>query len=267
MPDGLRARWGVVCTQHLRSARAMCAQFIRSSTLTFEHEALSDPLVLTHTPEAVVGEYEEADGTFARLWPTALVLARYLCENPSLVAGQRVIELGAGSGAVGLVCAALGATSVTLTDVPEALPLIESNVAHNPRLASRVRAAPCTWGDEGHREALLRDGEGYDVVLCCEVVYQQSAEVLRALAHTQLALARPLGKALLAYEFRSAISEDLAYFDAATDLFGDSTAHSLAAFAGTTLASYMGGREDDSADDRFLYVYTVPERRLVGSSQ
>jgi predicted nicotinamide N-methyase len=237
------------------------AHFIRSPSITFEHSALSAPIQLDHLPDAGP-QVMDADGTFARLWPTALVLSNFLCDHPELVAGKRVVELGAGTGAVGLVCAALGAASVTLTDMPDALELLQRNADRNhqssaadsPSPKTKVSVAPCTWGDDAHLAELLRDGGGFDVVLCCEVVYQQSSDILTALAHTQKALAAPGAKVLLAYEFRCAITEDLAYFDAATDLFGDSTSHALTGSA----TAFMHAHIDDGGDDRWLYIYSVP---------
>ena len=237
------------------------AHFITAPSITFSHEALASPVALSHEPQACTEAHVEADGTFARLWPTSLVLSQFLCENASMVRGKHVVELGAGSGAVGLVCAALGAASVTLTDVPEALKLIERNAAQNPQLASSVRVAPCTWGNSEHVAALLHHNNGcpFDVVLCCEVVYQQSTDVLAALAHTQRRLARPRdGVVLLGYEFRNALSEDIAYFDAATELFGESASHSLEPCA-RAAAAFMDEQRDDGGDDRWLYVYEVPE--------
>jgi methylase of polypeptide subunit release factors len=40
------------------------------------------------------------------------------------VGGRRVMDLGSGTGLLGLVCAALGAARVVLTDVPQQLPLL-----------------------------------------------------------------------------------------------------------------------------------------------
>ena len=232
------------------------AHSIKATTITFTHEALSTDVTLSQTPEQCIEEYAEADGTFGRFWPTSLALANYLCRNRELVAGKRVVELGAGSGAVGLVCAALGAASVTLTDVPEALPLTAKNAEQNPGLASAVRVAPCTWGDGGHISALLRENGEYDLVLCCEVIYQQSEEVLLALAATQRQLVRPGGHVLVGYEFRSAMSTDITFFDEATRFFGECDSHPL----DSSVADTFMVRDDDGETDRFLYIYSSPAR-------
>ena len=103
---------------------------IKRPSIVFEHTALASPITLDHRPDAGPRAME-ADGTCDRLWPTSLALSKYLCDHPSLVAGKRVVELGSGTGAVGIICAALGAASVTLTDMPDALDLIQQNVQQN----------------------------------------------------------------------------------------------------------------------------------------
>jgi predicted nicotinamide N-methyase len=49
---------------------------------------------------------------WAYLWAGGLALARYLIDNPGSVAGRRVLDLGAGSGLVGISAAKAGARSV-----------------------------------------------------------------------------------------------------------------------------------------------------------
>ncbi|KAG2451210.1 hypothetical protein HYH02_003817 [Chlamydomonas schloesseri] len=83
------------------------------------------------------------------LWPAATTLALFLT-NPEgrriLKAAARVVELGAGLGLPGIVAAALGAPRVTLTDLPQALPLAAANARLNG-VAGACTAAPLDWGE------------------------------------------------------------------------------------------------------------------------
>eukprot|EP00892_Ulva_mutabilis_P011082 jgi/Ulvmu1/8346/UM042_0052.1 len=55
-------------------------------------------------------------GTGCHLWPAGLWLAQWLMNNPHVARGRRCLELGAGTGLVGVVCAQLGASQVCVTD-------------------------------------------------------------------------------------------------------------------------------------------------------
>ena len=80
------------------------------------------------------------------VWPGGKVLGEWLAARPELVRGRAVLELGAGAGLPGLVAAAAGAASTTLTDLPEALPLLRANAAANAASCPRVVVAPLAWG-------------------------------------------------------------------------------------------------------------------------
>eukprot|EP01105_Mastigella_eilhardi_P028931 TRINITY_DN98_c1_g2_i2.p1 TRINITY_DN98_c1_g2~~TRINITY_DN98_c1_g2_i2.p1 ORF type:complete len:231 (-),score=75.40 TRINITY_DN98_c1_g2_i2:47-739(-) len=71
----------------------------------------------------------------ATVWDAALVLCKYfenVREFPvGYFRGKRVLELGAGTGLVGLVVSLLGAKSVMITDQPQMLELIRDNVQRN----------------------------------------------------------------------------------------------------------------------------------------
>ena len=72
------------------------------------------------------------DPTARWVWDSCPLVCEYLCDEENvdaLVRGRRVVELGAGTGMPGLVCSKLGAASVTLTDLPSELALLEENVS------------------------------------------------------------------------------------------------------------------------------------------
>lgn len=56
------------------------------------------------------------DGVGAKVWAAALYLCNLLAENPKLVTGRDVLEVGAGCGICGILAAKLSASSVTLSD-------------------------------------------------------------------------------------------------------------------------------------------------------
>jgi predicted nicotinamide N-methyase len=154
----------------------------------------------------VTVEGRQADTTTEfgdEVWPGAAALAQSLAPGgvfAGAVRGKRVLELGAGGGLPGLVCAAAGAASVVLSDLPEALPRLRRGVRQN-NLANVVvkaldwRSGVChplfaDYGVEGRVVAYLGDGlpsvsrswdakrwldaKPFDVVICCDGVYRES---------------------------------------------------------------------------------------------
>lgn len=51
-----------------------------------------------------------------KLWCGSLAVIEYLLDNPEFVTGNVVLELGAGTGVLGMLCERLGARHVILTD-------------------------------------------------------------------------------------------------------------------------------------------------------
>ncbi|WP_421917525.1 class I SAM-dependent methyltransferase [Mesorhizobium sp.] len=54
---------------------------------------------------------------WAYAWAGGAVLARHILNNPQSVAGRRVLDLGAGSGLVGIAAAKAGASAVIATEI------------------------------------------------------------------------------------------------------------------------------------------------------
>jgi hypothetical protein len=111
------------------------------------------------------------------LWDAALGLLRYFEANPKQLAplvGQRVLEVGAGTGLVGMALAHAGA-HVTTTDLPSCRSSLEANVAANgrPDAASggSIRVMDYSWGTD--IADVMRDG-GYSFVVGTDVGYSEA---------------------------------------------------------------------------------------------
>lgn len=95
-------------------------------------------------------------------WPGGQALARYLLDHPDVVAGQRVLDLGSGSGLVAIAAARAGAAAVIAADPdPMAAAAIVLNAAAND-----VSAPACV---AGAREAGVRA----DVIVAGDVWYEK----------------------------------------------------------------------------------------------
>lgn len=69
---------------------------------------------------------------WAFAWAGGQALARYLLDNPDIVAGKRVLDIGSGSGLVGLAAARAGAAHVLAADIDAlAVAAIQLNAAAN----------------------------------------------------------------------------------------------------------------------------------------
>lgn len=158
----------------------------------------------------------ESDGTARWVWDCAPKTCEYLCARArEIVRGRRVIEIGAGAGMPGLVCAQLGAREVTLTDMESELTLLETNARANDTRECDVRVEALRWGD--CEKLLARDS--YELVVCSDVVYKQPPETLRALADTVEAACAPNGTVVLAYYFRENLMDDREFFELMDESF------------------------------------------------
>ena len=114
-------------------------------------------------------------GTGGALWPAASVLCEYLSKQE--LSGLAVVELGSGTGAVGIYAAALGAGSVVLSDMSSSL----RNCAADNVQANRVHFAQTpiscrtfSWGTRPITPLLMSD-KGPDLVIGSDVTYSSRA--------------------------------------------------------------------------------------------
>lgn len=122
--------------------------------------------------------------TGLRTWEAALHLGQYLSINSHLVTGKRVLELGAGTGYLSILCAKmLGAAHVTSSDgSEEVVEKLADNFALNGlewdySVSSSARLSPklLKWGHAlvGTEEPEWNGGRKIDLVIGADVTYDQ----------------------------------------------------------------------------------------------
>ena len=114
------------------------------------------------------------------VWDASLMTAKYLelqaAKNESVIYHNRVvIELGSGTGFLGLWLAAMGA-NVLLTDLPKNLDLIKRNLSLNQNLLfGKVQIAPFDWLDKSQFKTNLflnwKDLDQVDLFIVSDCIY------------------------------------------------------------------------------------------------
>lgn len=129
------------------------------------------PEIRLHLARDARGIFETADALmdgrlgcrpyWAFAWPGGQGLARYLIDNPALVAGKRVLDLGAGSALGSIAALFAGATSALAADIDP----LAATAARLNAVANGVDLAVTT-------DDLLADPPDTDVVLIGDLVYE-----------------------------------------------------------------------------------------------
>lgn len=120
-----------------------------------------DAFDLWERVEAEVGEKGLAPPFWAFAWAGGQALARYVLDNPSLVAGRSVLDLAAGCGIVALAAAKAGARRVVANEIDQfAIDAIVLNAEANGLTVQTE------FGD-----MVDGDAEGFDVVLAGDIFY------------------------------------------------------------------------------------------------
>ncbi|KAK8966399.1 hypothetical protein KSP40_PGU002108 [Platanthera guangdongensis] len=127
-------------------------------------------------------EYQHTcQSTGLMLWESAHIMCTVIAENPSIVAGKRVLELGCGSAGICSMISAQFAEFVLSTDGDiEALRLLRENVTSNleQNLVEKIAVEKLVWGASQDLQAIKELGcykGGFEVILGTDVCYSPGA--------------------------------------------------------------------------------------------
>jgi predicted nicotinamide N-methyase len=145
--------------------------FIRANTAVATSPLV--PEIKLHLADAVTPLWQATEASLAQsqlpppywafAWAGGQALARYVLDNPALVAGRAVLDIGAGSGLVAIAAARAGARSATAADIdPFAGAAIKLNATLNG-VAIALEAA----------DIVGRFSAPWDVVLVGDMCYER----------------------------------------------------------------------------------------------
>ncbi|KAF8916809.1 putative methyltransferase-domain-containing protein [Mucidula mucida] len=136
----------------------------KSIRLAFTQASSSDgPLSVTLSVDA-------SPGCGGIVWPAGQILSNYLVlKGSDYVRDKTILELGSGTGLVGIVAALLGAKDVWITDQAPLLEIMKKNVLMN-KTTSACRVAELNWG-----EPIPVDIPLPDIILAADCVYFEPA--------------------------------------------------------------------------------------------
>jgi predicted nicotinamide N-methyase len=156
------------------AASSQIHQFIRSNLPLVATPGVPEILLHKAGPKSGLWRLAEMDEDFdtpywAYDWGGGLALARHILNCPAIVAGRTVLDLGAGSGIVGIAAAKAGARDVIAADIDRyAVAAIGLNAAAN-RVAIAARCGDLLEGPPPRVDVVLIGDLFYEAALAKRV--------------------------------------------------------------------------------------------------
>lgn len=127
------------------------------------------------------------------VWPSSLFLSHYFCANTELICDKSIVELGAGTGVLGLSLSKLQPQQVTLTDSCQSSISVGQQSVQRNNAQEVCKVEKLTWGNMAEEQDVIeklnetRNAEepqvlGFDMVVAADVVYEP--DLIEALIST-----------------------------------------------------------------------------------
>lgn len=156
---------------------------LQKSYVTYYQSLLPDPDPAASNPTITLLESRSlisaAGTTGLRTWEASLHLGQYLCVDPAIVRDRRVLELGAGTGYLSILCTKyLGAIHVVASDGSDDVinNLPDSLFINGLQGSDRIAPMDLKWGHAlvGTEEPAWNGGREIDVVLGADITYDKA---------------------------------------------------------------------------------------------
>ncbi|KAI0421718.1 putative methyltransferase-domain-containing protein [Xylaria grammica] len=98
--------------------------------------------------------------------------------SPGRRESLKILELGSGTGLLGIAAAAMWQAEVVLSDLPEIMPNLDFNIGQNratvERLGGHVSSGVLIWGAESGNDAKFSLGNRFDIILAADSLYDDN---------------------------------------------------------------------------------------------
>ncbi|KAI0452677.1 putative methyltransferase-domain-containing protein [Xylaria acuta] len=158
-----------------------------------------------------------------KTWGSSFLMAQLLDSFKSeslshlLAPGHReslsVLELGSGTGLLGIATAAMWQVEVVLSDLPDIMPNLDYNIEQNQavveRLGGKVSSGTLIWGSKSENDARFAHSNRFDIILAADSIYDDDhPELLSSAIHENL-LDNPESRAIVMVPLRDQITKRL----------------------------------------------------------
>ncbi|KAI1267496.1 putative methyltransferase-domain-containing protein [Xylariaceae sp. FL1019] len=125
----------------------------------------------------------------------------------------KVLELGSGTGLLGMAAAAIWQTEVVLTDLPIIMTNLNFNIEQNREtiegLGGRMSSGTLTWGTDNGNDAMFLHRNQFDIILAADGIYDDDHPALLSSAIQSHMLHGTNSRALVMTPIRDQITRDL----------------------------------------------------------